>query len=261
MSLLGGCKQRLQSAIESVLAATPQLYLTHITKLDNARSVFENGYIATTDCKVLEESLCYFFYGRAEYRGRGYKASDLDGERPVCFVIKNVDKNDIFSVFPFDTGAFYLKDGVQERYFPNVSDILDLSIGDDVESAQRLITKFWENNDNFINNKPMDDAQVQYDNFSEMEVGAYIQLLSKHGRDELDGRVSTPEIVALNDISLHQVEFIIAPSQISDSEAFRRNCDDYGIVPIYYYTMTPLKENEYISVIQDRFYELLRKNV
>lgn len=244
---------RLEAFIAAEPPATPQLPLTHITKVSNAREVFENGELRTTDCPVLKEKLLYFFYGRAEYRSRGQKASDLPGEKPVCFVCKNFDDSDILATFPFDSGAFYLNDGIRDQYFPHIEDVLDLNLGDRLLSIQRLVSKFFGDNAQYLENDPL---RANLDPFKDLEAAAYLQLLNSGGMSILDGRSTTPEMVIHAPISLNNVEYLIAPLQMKGSSYFINRCMSFAITPVYYNIKTPLMPREYISVIQEKLYEL-----
>ncbi|MEP5633923.1 MAG: hypothetical protein ABJP79_18755 [Tateyamaria sp.] len=198
----------------------------------------------------MKEELLYFFYGRAEYRGLDLKASDLEAERPMCFVLGEIDAGSILSTFPFDTGAFQIEGGIKENFFPHIEDVFALSMGGEITDCQKLVQCFYGNNDKFRNNDP---EKLDFDPFLELEVGSYIQLINKRGIDTLDGRSSTPEIVALENISLDEVEYVIVHIENDSSPFFKQKCKEHRIEPIYFHTKTPLRPGEYISVIQDRF--------
>ena len=245
---------RLEEYIKSSSAATPMLPLSHVTKVAYARDIFESGSIKAVFCPVLTEELIYFFYGRAEYRWFEQEASDLPGEKPVCFIVHNIDDGDIYSTFPFDTGAYGIENGIRQKFFPHIEDVLELSIGADITSAQQLITAFYGDNDAYKTNDP---KLLNVDEFYELEVAAYLQLVSRSGKAFLDGRRATPEIVAHNRISLRDVSYVIAPLQAQSSSTFMATCLSYSITPVFYDINTPLRPSEYISVIQQKFNELL----
>lgn len=245
---------KLEKFVSTALPAGPQLPLTHITKVANARTVFENGELRTSHCPVLNEELLYFFYGKAEYRTRGNKASDLPGEKPVCFVCRSVNDGDVFTTFPFDSGAFYLSEGIKELYFPHVEDVLDLSLGNTMSSIQKLVTKFFGDNDQYIENEVQ---RLNIDPLFDLEAAAYIQLLLSGGLSILDGRSTTPELVIHEPVSLNKVDFIVAPVQMQKSLYFITQCSNYSIVPIYYHIKSPLMPREYISVIQEKIHDLI----
>lgn len=245
-----GGKLRLESAIEKFSEAKPILKITHVTKLSDARDYFESGNILLDLCDVFHEKLQYFFYGRAEFRKESKLASDLNPDKPMCFVLKELDPDSIFTIFPFDSGAFDMEDGIKENYFPHISDVLELSIGSCISCIQKLISCFYGNNENFMQNNPR--KKDDYDPLADLEVGSYIQLISRTGKSKLDGRASTPEIITHKPIPLSSVEFIIAPIQIQNSAYFDELCDTHDIMPLFYSCRTPLAEGAFISVIQDK---------
>lgn len=245
---------RLEKFIATASPANPKLPVTHITSVANARSIFENGQLSPTNCPVLREDLLYFFYGKAEYRGKGHRASDLPGEKPVCFICNDIPDGSIFATFPFDSGAFYLEEGIKERFFPHIKDVLELNVGDQIENIQCLITRFFGNNQGYYDGEYI---RLNLDPLLDIEAAAYLQILSSGGLSILDGRATTPEIVAHTEIPLTSVNYVVAPTQMKSSAYFLGECANNGIVPIYYNIKSPLLPREYISVIQEKIHELL----
>jgi hypothetical protein len=96
------------SYVQGHAATSVELPLVHTITCFRLNSYCRRHSIQTSPCKVFDENLTYFFYGRPSYRDRSATKPVRDiGVYPVCFVFKpgaiSVTPR---RLYPFDSGAF-----------------------------------------------------------------------------------------------------------------------------------------------------------
>lgn len=249
---------KLKQSIETEKVEEKSLFLTHITKSAMGLNILENGRISVSNCKVMKEDLLYFFYGRAEYRDGADFVNNLNSRKPICFIVDSSKCHEVYKVFPFDTGAFDRCNGIRSNYFDHISDINDLMIGNDIESAQKLVKTFYQTNKNYWSFKAI---PKKFNEFTEMDACNYTKLISSQPTGNLDGRASSVEIITKYEIPCEDVVAIIAPYDFFDQDGFNELINEFNITPIFYRCSSPSKIAEFSSLIRDKFEEFQEKNV
>jgi hypothetical protein len=169
------------------------LPLTHITKGVVAEDIIRSGRVEPSNCKVFDEPLAYFFYGRPAYRTDDEGAVKAEALCPYCFVFKPDLIDRAKSVHAFDTGAF-----VARMYSGIVSE--EMNVNDfrlaNARTPNQLISSVFGNLVAYFNGDiravAANPPQVHPHQF---HAKAYMDLILSQGRNEPDDRLYTVEVV------------------------------------------------------------------
>ncbi|MCC0808554.1 hypothetical protein FPV16_20485 [Methylobacterium sp. W2] len=200
--------------VDRLPVAKKTLGLTHITSAYTLRDIIENGVIKSQDkCDVLEEEVIYAFYGRAAYRHKeSFVPANLTSLYPTVFILDPHDIPPPKYVFGFDSGAFCA--GVMDDHLHPYMPLFDFLLTPNTASAARLIEAVFSTPENFFQNRPGSTFTVPPGDF---EAESYASLIKSggHGNVRLDDRLSTPEIVFADPISLAKsVRAVILPETL-----------------------------------------------
>ena len=184
----------LEEVGESDLELLP---INHITKFDQLSNFLIKEKIVAQDCKIFKDKLIYFFYGKASFR---LKKNFL----PICFVF-NIKKENIYNVFPFDSGAFANK---RMDFFFQKYKIDDFSC--ELKDILKIVNCFFENNRNYYESNSLNFNQLK---FKSKIAKSYNEMLNSEVTKVLDDRKNTIEIIYKKDFSLkdNELSMIILP--------------------------------------------------
>ncbi len=233
-------------------ATLPTLPLLHTTDAFYFENILETGELKTDYCDYLDESCAFTFYGIPSYRKSSNAASGNAALFPVCFVFNFDRLNTIYKLFPLDSGAFYHVSEVKSRNFhPGVS-LEQLELLPRIDSARKLIKKFYQNNSNYINNSPT--LLVKDVSPVNQAMYGYTTLINDNTIGKYDNRVSTIEIVfnkglVINKDTLLQV---IAPEVfLEDDRIIDLLSNKYGITnPLGYKSYRSMPSEYWGSIIE-----------
>lgn len=196
---------------------SPSLSYCHTTDMWRFRSIVELGYLSPVRCKVFEEDLVYFFYGRPAYR-READPIVTSPKAPVVLVLHPTVLKLPQRVFPFDTGAFpkrfarWLVHGMELRHF---------QLDADARSPPRHVSAFFLSNRNYLNC----DAKTQPTaSGAEVEAETLFRIYNDTtSTDDVDDRRHAVEVQINSSIPLHgsHILAIILPTQCLDHEFIR----------------------------------------
>lgn len=174
----------------------------------NGKKIIEGNELQATHCKVFDEELLYFFYGKPSYpvgeKNENKRTDDL--YCPVCFVV-DPKKVSIFRIFPFDSGAFEGK-----RYMDFLHrgmKIEDFELENSIDSILAYISVVFDNNKNYIYGISC-KHESDY-----IEIDSFLNLLNAKGAFDIDERANTVEIISKENINIKDVvECIILPKSL-----------------------------------------------
>lgn len=184
------------------------LALTHLTEFYNVRAIIANQKLTATHCKVFNENLLYFFYGRPAYRiGKEKTNTCQKAFHPICFVFDFDKIKKIERVFPFDSGGF----NFYKKFLHPKSKLEDYQLENELVNINDLINFFYssemsyfDDNPKAINTKPFEWA---------FEVESYYGMISNKAITTDDERNSTIEIQTREEMALRDLKAIIFPKQ------------------------------------------------
>lgn len=238
------------------------LPLTHKVTWYDAITILKDNKIVPTDCDVFEnEKLIYLFYGIPSYvvaqnvHGRGDTSYF-----PVCFLL-NGKKIDFVSCFPFDSGAFYLD--MYEEYFHKNMNIYDFSISTDFSYISRFVSTFYLSNENYYRGICKDRSLLpSYDDFSDLNLSSYINLISKKGETKFDSRAYTIELISKMKLELKSnLVAIFIPRDMQYNEYMNKYKKE-GIDIVTYNTFNNDPPYFYNAVIKEKVYQyMIDKNL
>lgn len=194
------------------------LPLMHTAKALIARDIVRDGEIKPGDCKVIGRSVSYFFYGRPAYRPRGDAVVTQNSMCPVCFVFSEDLLKSATNIFPFDTGAFAAR--LYKHAMIDEVDIPDFDLAGDLKRIDRLVTRIFESNENYVSgDRTIIRSTARDAEPDEYLAQAYIDLVTSRGQNEPDDRVATIEVIIDGSVALDSMLLaLVVPDNIwSDS--------------------------------------------
>jgi hypothetical protein len=176
-----------------------ELPLIHTTTCFNLKAIQRTNSIQPNPCKVFNERLTYFFYGRPAYRDCSATIPAFDiGFYPICFVIRpgaiSVTPK---RLYPFDSGAF--QNGLYAPAIPSGQTLLMYEVVATIESARRVVRGFFDADASYLSGRPK--AGLLFDS-DEAEANSYYHLINGGGHPDCDDRCSAIEVQIDFDLDL-----------------------------------------------------------
>lgn len=176
----------------------------------NGGKIIKSNELRTTNCKVFNKDLLYFFYGKPSYpvgeKNETKRTDDL--YCPVCFIV-NPKKVPIYKVFPFDSGAF--KGKKYKDFLHRDMQIEDFELENNVDAILSYVATVFSNNKSYINGF----ACKKESDYPEIE--AFFNLLNAKGSFDIDERADTVEIISKVSVKIKDVvECIILPESLME---------------------------------------------
>lgn len=196
-----------ENDIEKKLELLPFL---HSCEGYNGEKIIIGNELRTTNCKVFNEDLLYFFYGKPSYPvGEKNETKRTDNLYcPVCFIV-NPKKVPIYRVFPFDSGAF--KGGKYKDFLHRDMQIEDFELESNVDAILSYIATVFSDNKKYI------DGFACKKESDYLEIEAFLNLLNAKGSFDIDERANTVEIISKESVKIKDViECIILPESLME---------------------------------------------
>jgi len=224
--------------------------LTHVTSAVPARDIIREETIGLAECKVFNQPLAYFFYGRPAYRLPDEGTVKLEAACPFCFILKPDLIKSAKSIYAFDTGAF------QRRMYKHVlveeMNVEDFSLEGDVHRPNKMIAKVFSTRSAYFDGdiesalKPEEGAEPW-----DFLAKSYLELITSRGRNEPDDRICSIEVIADEPISLAgNLLAVIVPHTIWDKKRApwleKLSANNVEIRP---YTFIPGRHPEYYHAL------------
>lgn len=190
--------------------------LTHVTKGIHAEDIIRAGQVGTAECKVFNEQLAYFFYGRPAYRVGGDGAVKVEAACPYCFVFDAALIHTAKAIHAFDTGAFVKR--LYTHVMMEEMNIEDFSLQRDVTRPNRIVAAAFATMSNYLDGDitkvtSADDGAEPW----EFHARSYLHLLASPGRNEPDDRICSIEVVFGNAVPLvGNLSAVVVPHTLWD---------------------------------------------
>ena len=110
---------RFRKFVDAQNDSSLPLPLVHTTSAYSFADLCDGDSIDPRYCKWFKKDLIYLFYGRPAYRTEEAEFTDLSFNWPIIFVFDPEKIDGITSIYPFDTGAFFLN--LYNRFFARPS--------------------------------------------------------------------------------------------------------------------------------------------
>ena len=249
---------KFKEILNTVVGDLNVLPVLHSCDAYSFRSIIESNVISISMCDVFNEKLLYAFYGIPSYRKNTERATKLMPNFPVCFILNFNNLNVFDKLYPFDTGAFFKIKSIKADYFHENMDIDDFELEPSVESAVKVVKKFYLKNKKYLDNDPV----VKVNDFDVMdyEVRSYAALISAENNSDYDNRVSTVEVIFRNNIVLSKdslMQVIIPNSFLDDQVISDKLKKEYFIKdPMGYHTIRG-NSVEYFGVVYNKYYDYI----
>lgn len=180
----------------------------HSCEAYDGKRIIESDELQARYCKVFDQNLLYFFYGKPSYpvgeKCENKRTDDL--YCPVCFII-NPKAVSIYKIFPFDSGAF--KGNRYDDFLHRGMQIEDFELDTNVNAILKYITTIFDTNENYIEGIAC-KKESDY-----LEVDAFLNLLNAKGAFDIDERANTVEIISKDSVKIKDVvECIILPKSL-----------------------------------------------
>jgi len=178
-----------------------------------------DSLIAAEDKRFANQRLLYFFYGRPSYRVHPQVSNTrISTFAPVCFVFKKNFPWPGERLHPFDTGAFI--DGRMVTSMHPSFKLGDFELTPVPESAQALVSAFYESNENYIDCEPsnnIDAAELARRRLQRVET--YHNLINFAPNDHNDERIHSIELQTSDNVPLKgHLLALVVPGRFFDDE-------------------------------------------
>ena len=241
--------------IENHAKARAELPLVHTTEYFRLSSIQANHALRVNHCKIFDEPLLYFFYGRPAYRDPSQTEPTREiGFYPICFVFRPGAIRRARRIFPFDSGASQI--GLYEPAINRAEALTAFELAGEVEDARRITDCFFETDEEYLSNEPRKNLCFSG---SEEDAASYYLLINGGGDPSCDDRCSAIEVQVGADQDLRKdVMAIVLPNCFLEDDALVSTIvSTWQAVPLAYDSdkgMRPLEFHGTIRHLIRRFY-------
>ena len=187
----------------------PLLPLIHSCECFDARNILTSQQLETRLCKVFNENLLYFYYGKPSYpvgeKSKGFR-TDIE-YTPVCFIL-DMQMISIHKVYPFDSGAFF--NNLYGDFFHRGMKIDDFELDGSADGIKSYVSYMFGNNESYY-----DGIAVKNKITGNPHVDGLINMTTASGTMDFDERARTIEIISKDNVPLKEaVKCIILPRNL-----------------------------------------------
>lgn len=251
------------SALKDYLAKYPdapctlkKLPLMHSCDCSACRRIIDDDSLKICNCKVFNEDLLYFFYGKPSYPvSEKIENNRTDFEYcPICFIAP-LEKVSLYKVHPFDTGAFCAN--MYKDFFHHSMGIEEFELDNTVDSILKYISIFFGNNENYI----MGQSTVLPSSVAADDpvIKGLVSLLTSTGAFQFDERANTIEIMSRNSIPIStSIECVILPENLLRVSSINRFLQDNNIYHMEYTVRLRTAPSRYNEVVFEKAMEYIK---
>ncbi|MCE7995318.1 MAG: hypothetical protein HEP71_25295 [Roseivirga sp.] len=232
-----------------------QLPYFHTCESYDLRGILRANQLSTSHCKVYDEPLLYFFYGKPAYRTQVSTMVNNDpSSQPVCLMIKPNAIPVPKRISPFDTGAYHY-----DHYNEHVNKKMgkdDFLLNNHSQSPLKFVNVFFDSNERYFHSEPkkIDEMNIPYLQF---EVSAYHRLItavSKNKNSTADDRGCAVEVQcdAVLNLNIGDIELLVLPSDWLRNEDSAALLDQWDDVIDPYYSYGGWRTLAYHGIITDK---------
>lgn len=154
---------RFRQFVDTLPESSHRFPLLHTTSLYTFMEMCSSDFIEPSRCPHYGQDLTYLFYGRPAYRTKKAEFTHLNFNWPIIFILDPDKVENIQSIYPFDTGAFFLK--LYDRYFDTRSRVEDFKLPGSLEYAAKLVSSFYSNEKEYLLGRSKKNIEVPLGNF------------------------------------------------------------------------------------------------
>jgi len=250
--------------VESEKPSIKILPLFHNSDVFGLRSILLEKKISVQKCTVFEgEDLLYSYYGRPAYKLNSKNATKNIAFFPICLILET----EFISfkpkkVFPMDSGAFVKNEALRDEFFHKKMKIDDFELSQEVHSGKKVVSKFYRNNSNYIDQNPI----LSNDDIPSIELEAlcYNSMINSSSNTKFDDRVSTIEYIYDQSIHLNQknVSGIVLPGAFyADDQIKKIIVDELKIKGIRIYNLVRGNPIEYHALVYSKALDIIKKRL
>ena len=221
---------RLQAFLDSHVSVQAILPLVHITRAYAFDEMLVTERLEPVKSEdAFEEPLIYLFYERPAYRAKRGNNARLEFEWPIVFLFDPEKIQGILRIYPFDTGAFFLK--FYEDFFDQAARIEDFALEPSLDSIGKVVGAFYSSNREYFDGATRKNVQLEPRQFEAQGLFELARLPGVQGgksdRRERDERSSAVRKLGLYEKALQVVEAPFRDPQpmliLSAAEIFTRD--------------------------------------
>jgi hypothetical protein len=243
--------------IDNQALAAVELPAVHTTEYSRLGAIQATNKLQPTECKVFNEPLLYFFYGRPAYRDANQIKPTRDvGFYPVCFVIRpDVVFRKAKRLYPFDSGAS--QRGLYEPAVDRKDALVEFKLLATAESARRLVKGFFETGEKYLSNKSLQGLVFEP---SEGKAKSYYHLINGGGNPDCDDRCSALEIQVAECMDLRRgIMAVVLPTCfLEDASLAHALLSEWRAQPLTYDAVVGMRPIEFHSTIHERICDFYR---
>lgn len=245
--------------IQKQPAASIELPMVHTTEYHRLASIRASNALQPHDCKIFNEPLLYFFYGRPAYRDSSQTTPTRDvGFYPICFVFRpgTIGKK-AKRLYPFDTGASQY--GFYEPAIKRADALGGYEVGAVPESARRIVRCFFETDEQYLSNKPKLGLSFAS---GENQAQSYYDLINGGGDPNCDDRCSAVEVQIAEHIDVHDgIIAVVLPNCFLEDKALRKTLvKDWRVKLLPYYADVGMRPLEFHGTIRHLIRNFYRRS-
>jgi hypothetical protein len=249
---------RFNNYVLSAQQCLPPLPLTHTCDTLGFRNIATACQISTVQCKVFDEALVYFFYGRPAYRPKSWKKKTARAVLSFmpCSIVLEPDALDLAKrIAPFDTGAW--KEGLFKQYMHPEMNMEDFLLTPSMDIPPRVVEAFFGSNHNYYYATPHSISIPPI----EFEAQSYYELIQHRATLDLDDRASAIEIQSDQSLLLtdDKVLYVVLPKVFYDEQAIRETITIEWKAPVTLYQIQAGTLSEHKGIVDRAVGEFLSK--
>lgn len=187
----------------------PWLPLFHTCDGFAFRAVLRSQKLVPARCRVFNENLLYFFYGRPAYRTSGSATSTISSAFfPVALAINIRSIDPPVRIAPFDTGAFAA--GLYEDHIHPRMTIGDFLLEPTLDMPSRVVSRFFETNGRYYHGQPATSSATPFS----FEVESYCSLANTRATSNQDDRSTCVEIQVSSEVLINSdsLSLVVLPT-------------------------------------------------
>lgn len=241
---------RLWQWLQKVKPYPKSLAWCHTTDAYRLRSIIETGLFTPNHCRVFDENLLYFFYGRPAFRKEEDQQFRLSSRAPVVVILSPDLIDEGKRLFPFDTGAF--EDRYRKWMHPSMK-LCDFELACSGDEPQRHVAAFFGTNTDYLRLKYC-NPPLPYK--GEFEVESIVELLKDPDTGVADDRRMAMELQVGDKVKFDtsSIWALIVPDELLQAPFFVDFRNGIGIgVELITYEIVPLrKAGHYQGLLEEK---------
>jgi hypothetical protein len=252
-------KSDFKTFIQAETGRPQILSLIHTSDFRRLQDIQEiNSLKAMPDKRFNVERLLYFFYGRPSYRVHpDVSNTRVSSFAPISFVFKKDISWNSTRIHPFDTGAF-----IDKRMMTTIHS--DFKLGDFEikaipESAQAIVSAFYDGNGNYIDCNPTNKVDVEeLIKKRQLRVETYYDLLRSAPNERGDERLHSIEVQFNDDMALKgNLLAVVIPARFFDDEQKQSMAVEWDCKVVTYHIQAVFTPKDLMSLLFDKVRQVL----